>query len=277
MNGAKSRVTATSTLNYVTPQLEPQRLEGTITARFLARQSIAHPSQVWTLSARVISNEGHTTADLLPTTEGQTRLVDPAVPNCSLLELTLGPLSLSPADTHRGHRIAVSVDAPTLEISTAGNESYIEFSQDLAFQPPPHPTQRVIGQCIYCLTRERPLSREHVIPLGLNGDLLLLDASCASCARITSRFERDALRSALIGPRVGLRMRTQHRKQRPTRFPLWVERQGRRQKILIPAEEYPAFLATPVFASPAHLSGDSYTSGIVLRGMGRTQVSGAPP
>lgn len=256
--------------------LEPQRIGGTITARLLARQSLAPQSRFWTLGARVISTEGHSTADLLPTTDGQTRLVDPAAPNSSLLELTLGPLPLSPADVHRGDQILVTVDAPTLELSTEGHESWIEFSQNLAFQPPPHPTQRVVGQCIYCLTRERPLSREHVIPLGLNGDLLLLEASCPSCARVTSRFERDALRSALIGPRTGLRMRTRRPHQRPTWFPLLVERQGRREKILIPAEEYPAFLATPVFAPPAHMSGDPYASKIVVRGLGRTQVSGLP-
>lgn len=202
--------------------------------------------------------------------------MDTGAPGNSLLELTLGPLPLAPADIHRNDRLLVSVDAPALELSTEGDQSWIEFSQDLEFRPPPHPTHRVVGQCIYCFTHEAPFSREHVIPLGLNGELLLLDASCASCRRITSRFEQDAMRSALIGPRTGLRMRTRRPRERPTRLPLLVERGGRRQQILIPAEEYPAFLATPVFAPPAHLSGLPYASGIVVRGAGRTQVSGLP-
>lgn len=129
---------------------------------------------------------------------------------------------------------------------------------------------------VHILLHARTAAREHVIPLGLNGELLLLEASCPSCARITSRFERDALRSALIGPRIGLRMRTRRPRERPARLPLLVERGGRRQQILIPATEYPAFLATPVLAPPAHLSGVPYASGIVVRGAGRTQVSGLP-
>lgn len=266
----------TSTLKYATPALEPLRLAGTITARLVARPSPGAGSRVWTLNAKVVSPEGHTRADLLPTTNGEARVVGSAAPDNPLLELTLGPLPLSPADIHRSDRILVSVDAPALELSTEGHESWIEFSQNLKFQPSPHPTERLVGQCIYCFTRERPLSREHVIPLGLNGELLLLEASCAPCARITSRFERDALRSALIGPRAGLRMRTRRPRERPARLPLLVERGGRRQQILIPAAEYPAFLAAPVFAPPAHLSGVPYTSGIVVRGAGRTQVSGLP-
>lgn len=270
------RSTATSVLVYASPALEPQRLAGTITARLLGRSSTAAEPPVWALSAKVVSADGHTRADLLPTTSGGTRVVESGAPHGSLFELTLGPLPLSPADIHRSDRILVSVDAPALELSTEGHASWIEFSQDLKFQPPPHPTQRVVSQCIYCLTREQPLSREHVIPLGLNGELLLLEASCVRCAAITSRFERDALRSALIGPRTGLRMRTRRPRDRPARLSLLVERGRRRQRILIPVAEYPAFLATPVFAPPAHLSGAPYVSGIVVRGAGRTQVSGLP-
>jgi hypothetical protein len=265
-----------STLRYTSPALEPQRLAGTIMARLIARSSPAAKPQVWTLNARVVSAEGYTRPDLLPTTTGETRVMDPGPPGNSLFELTLGPIPLSPANIHRNDRILVLVDAPELELSTEGRESWIEFSQDLKFRPPFHPTQRVVGQCIYCSTRKRPLNREHIIPLGLNGELLLLEASCPSCERITARFERDALRSALIGPRTGLRMRTRRRSKRPEMLPLIVERGGHRQQILIPTGEYPAFLATPVFAPPAHLSGVPYTSGITVRGVGRTQVAGLP-
>jgi hypothetical protein len=45
---------------------------------------------------------------------------------------------------------------------------------------------------------------------------------------------------------------------------------------MIPANEYPILLAPPVFAPPAHLSGDSYTSGTVLRRFEVIQVSGLP-
>ena len=194
-------------LNYVTPPLQSQRLEGTITVKLLARQLIESSSHAWTISINIVSNKGHPVANVLQATEGQTQFFD------SHLELTLGPISLTPLDIHRGHRIVVSIDAPTLEISMTGNESHTEFSHNLVFLPTPQQTQqfqrqRLIGQCIYCFTRVSPLSKEHVIPLGLtitsdhSGNLLLHEASCETCARITSRFELDALRCALIGPRL---------------------------------------------------------------------------
>lgn len=266
-------------LNYVTPQLEQQRLDGTISVRLLARQLVESSAHIWAISINVISNNGHTITDVLKSTEGQAQFVGPH------LELTLGPLLLSPVDIHSGHRIAVSIDAPTLEISMTGDESCIEFSHNLAFLPPPQPTQllqRRIGQCIYCFTQEKPLSKEHIIPLGLtitndhSGNLLLHAASCEACARVTSRFELDTLRCALIGPRIALSLQTRRKKQRPAKFPLWLEHQGRRKKVMVPANEYPIILAPPVLAAPAHLSGDLYTSGIVMRRFEAKQVSGLP-
>lgn len=268
-------------LNYITPQLEQQRLEGTVFVKLLARQLVESTSHICTISVDVASNKGHPITNILQSTESQTGPVD------SHLNLTFGPFSLSPLDIHRGQRIAFSIDAPTLEISMTGNESCIEFSHNLAFLPASQKAQqfqrqRLIGQCIYCFTRLSPLSKEHVIPLGLtitsenSGNLLLHEASCKSCAGITSRFELDALRCALIGPRIALGLQTRRKKQRPTKFPLWLEHQGRLKKVMVPANEYPIILAPPVLAAPAHLSGESYTSGVVIRRFEAKQVSGLP-
>ena len=40
------------------------------------------------------------------------------------------------------------------------------------------------GRCIYCGTSQPPLSREHIIPLSLGGNLLIPKASCKVCAKI---------------------------------------------------------------------------------------------
>lgn len=263
-------------LNVDILSLESQRLEGTITAKLLARQLTVSESHVWTLSVNVVSNEGHIIANLLQTTEGQTQQIG------THFELTLGPLMLSPVDIQSGHRISISIDAPTLEVSTESG-SGVKFSQILTFLPPTsHPTQRLIGQCIYCFTRKNPLSKEHVIPLGLTltndhvGHLLLLKASCVLCARITSRFELDTLRCALIGPRIALGSQTRRKKQRPTKFPLWLIYQGGRKKVMVPADECPLFLIPLVLAVPAHLSGDPYTSGVKVSKVEPIQISGLP-
>ena len=53
------------------------------------------------------------------------------------------------------------------------------------------------GRCIYCGNKDDPnsLTREHVIPKGLGGAMLFLEASCKKCERVTGRFEEECLRN----------------------------------------------------------------------------------
>ena len=61
----------------------------------------------------------------------------------------------------------------------------------------------VIGpfnRCIYCGAEDiDALSREHVVPYGLFGSIILLKASCPACRKITASFENDCLRN-MYGP-----------------------------------------------------------------------------
>ena len=50
-----------------------------------------------------------------------------------------------------------------------------------------------IGSCIYCGSLD-DLSKEHVLPYGLGGDLILKAASCSSCRKATSKLELRLLR-----------------------------------------------------------------------------------
>jgi hypothetical protein len=52
---------------------------------------------------------------------------------------------------------------------------------------------RSIGVCIYC-GATAGLTREHVLPYGLGGDLVLKDASCPECSKETSKLELRLLR-----------------------------------------------------------------------------------
>jgi hypothetical protein len=52
-----------------------------------------------------------------------------------------------------------------------------------------------VNVCIYCRKDDRPLSREHIIPYSLNGEIVLPAASCEDCSRITSEFEREVARA----------------------------------------------------------------------------------
>ncbi|MBB5469186.1 hypothetical protein HDG32_005333 [Paraburkholderia sp. CI2] len=49
-------------------------------------------------------------------------------------------------------------------------------------------TYTPVGRCIYCGSKER-LSKEHIIPAGLRGDMILPRSSCEKCAGITSSYE----------------------------------------------------------------------------------------
>src|SRR5713101_4899144 len=75
---------------------------------------------------------------------------------------------------------------------------------------------RDIGQCIYCGDKTSPLSREHVLPKGLDGAnsprdfhdaLVLRHASCESCRKQTQILEQDVLRTALDTPRQALNIK----------------------------------------------------------------------
>jgi hypothetical protein len=112
---------------------------------------------------------------------------------------------------------------------------------------------RDIGECIYCGARNGQLSTEHAVPYGLNGPWTLLRASCAECAKITTRFEHDVMRRLWPDVRNVLAMQSRRRDKRPQTLPLVLQRDGVRDKVLIPRAKFPTYLPTPLFPPPAAL------------------------
>lgn len=72
-----------------------------------------------------------------------------------------------------------------------------------------------VGVCIYCLRTppEVRLTKEHVIPKGLGGNLVLIDASCEKCAGVTGRFEQKLLRDTFRNVRGALGISSGRRKK----------------------------------------------------------------
>ena len=70
------------------------------------------------------------------------------------------------------------------------------------------------GACIYCGATEGRLTDEHVVPKGLGGTLVLPQASCDDCARLTSQFEMRVLRGFLDRGRqaMGVKGRKSHKR-----------------------------------------------------------------
>ena len=116
---------------------------------------------------------------------------------------------------------------------------------------PPPANGREIGECIYCGTHEEPLTREHVIPYGLNGPWTLARASCKACSDVTTKFEHGVMRSLWPHVRTVLSMQSRHQGKGPATLPLYVQRRGAAEYVQIPKSEYPLYLLTPLMPPPS--------------------------
>lgn len=91
--------------------------------------------------------------------------------------------------------------------------------------PTPSEIFSPIGKCIYCGSKEG-LSDEHIVPLALNGKMILPKSSCPACRNITSQCELTVT-SMKLGPqsmygilRNKRDYKTRHKKMRPTHLPV---------------------------------------------------------
>jgi hypothetical protein len=117
----------------------------------------------------------------------------------------------------------------------------------------PKQNSRRIGECIYCGNTQPPLTKENIIPKGLNGEWTLLDASCNACSIVTSKFEKDTLKSLWPFVRTGLNMKTRRLKDRPKTIPLVTEKNGNQNVFQVLPLEYPLYLPMPEFELPSIL------------------------
>ena len=109
-----------------------------------------------------------------------------------------------------------------------------------------------VGHCIYCGTTDLPpcarrFSDEHIMPLALNGGLILPEASCLHCARIINKEIENHVLSEEWG-----HFRAKHKL--PTRRPkkrikaVFLPRRAG-GSVRVPASEYTA--PTPLYNFPA--------------------------
>lgn len=227
--------------------LPAQRIEGTVRVQFLAQSLDAGNPATWALGMWLVSPDGHTAlGELIPFGIG-------AKPFSleGLRPYVVGPLVISPLAAPRRSRILI-------ELGSAGGDARIELDPDewvLEFEPAiedngPHPLQsRHVGRCIYC-GAAADLSREHIVPEGLNGEWTLHKASCPRCRDVTSRFETDVLKNAFGCVRVSLNMRTKHPENRPRQLPVRVKRGRAECDLFIDVADYPTIMNSPVFDPP---------------------------
>lgn len=114
--------------------------------------------------------------------------------------------------------------------------------------------QNGVGRCIYCGATSG-LSREHVLPYGLGGDLVLNGASCGTCSTETSRFELRLLRGHWWPYRLCLGLPSRRSGEQVPDLPVKVKRQdGTEWQAYIPMASQTIAMAF-VFDPPSILSG----------------------
>ena len=131
------------------------------------------------------------------------------------------------------------------------------------------------NRCIYC-GAEEDLTREHIIPYGLNGTSVIQAASCPECAKKTSDFEGKVLRGPMRAVRVlhGFQSRSKHESAPETHL-VRVIRNGVQSEIELPLEETPIMLYFPEFAPPGIVTGKRGT-GIDLTGVAVVRFGPSP-
>lgn len=111
-----------------------------------------------------------------------------------------------------------------------------------------------IGYCIYCGATSVELSDEHIVPYSLGGDVTLPEASCATCAATTSKFERQVARKVLGPYRTRTGAPTRRPKERPEMLTLkLVDQDGSRREIELEPSSHPATLLLPDLPEPSIL------------------------
>ena len=119
-------------------------------------------------------------------------------------------------------------------------------------------TPQPIGACIYCGITNVPLTDEHITPYAFGnvvGDILH-DASCTSCAAITSSFELTMLRENFLPIRSVLQMPSRSRKTYATVKQTVRYKNGTIKEIDVPHDKYLGQFALPIFQSPSYFNGD---------------------
>lgn len=124
---------------------------------------------------------------------------------------------------------------------------------------------KVIGRCIYCRSDEN-LTREHVIPVGLNGEFVLGKATCENCRKKTEDIERRVLRTSMRGMRIAAGMRTRHRQELPATLPAQVRRGRVWHDVDLPINQYTGGAILPLFGPPTETVGGPDPGGLVAKG-----------
>jgi hypothetical protein len=125
----------------------------------------------------------------------------------------------------------------------------------MTFRTVDHQSYKTIGCCIYCGTAGEGLSREHVIPFSLGGNVILRKASCRKCSSITRDFEQTVTRTLFGDMRMQLGFPSRRSKERPNTIDFIIGKNGNKTKKAVLRDQLPCPpIPIPVLAAPGILS-----------------------
>lgn len=136
-----------------------------------------------------------------------------------------------------------------------------------------------VNHCIYCGNTKDKLTDEHIVPFGLNGNLILPRSSCTNCAEITSKVELRVLRGFLELGRRAIGVSSRHKKrEKPSTAPVkFIVGQARIDGEM-PIDGGFHTIHLPVFTTPLMLGGkakDSEPSSIEVAGIDTLHIGDA--
>jgi hypothetical protein len=130
---------------------------------------------------------------------------------------------------------------------------------------------RAVDRCIYCGRDNVALGREHVIPQGLDGGLILLKSSCSSCSDATKKIEQYCLRKMFGLFRAQIKLQSNRHKKNKVHFHI-VSPSGHKKEI-DPADA-PSFLLFPLLSTPSILNtGSLHKLPLIVKGHKRIDIA----
>lgn len=115
-----------------------------------------------------------------------------------------------------------------------------------------------VGCCIYCMatrysSQKKMLGKEHIVPFGIGGYLVLPEASCQKCERIICRAETLVLLHNLSGIRHILGVKSRKKKKKHLR--LYDNSSDPPRTVMIDPADYPVFAGWHFFEDARILTG----------------------
>lgn len=116
--------------------------------------------------------------------------------------------------------------------------------------------QKAANFCIYCGATPARLTKEHVFPYALGGELVLPKSSCSECADKTSQLELFVLRRMFGKTRAKLNMRSRKPDKRPNKYLITLTMPDGSQRVHdVAGDEYPFHCTFPTYPPARALRG----------------------